>query len=576
MATASPFIVCIFIKASLVIGIIHYHPKEYKLVKELSLDKPRKLISSNSLEKPLSVLLPKNYSVPPPDMTGESFSRSQNAVKNKRSLHSGSIRSNNSIPSSKRQRRRVTFLPNPNLKRPEVTTSPDGKHFRAVTISRRHIVVDGHFHRPLSIARSNQNVRNIWKRVSGLTDNQRIPFAEMQIPNPVPGKFRPFPEPKIIHTNSNLRTNGMKSAQRRLWSIFPSNSNLEITGIHPKSELVLINPKFDFSGTNWSPEPEGIIANPEFGVFRPNPEARGIRAKLEASKIEKEIDRITPTVNRRQPNTQLSRNEPNFKRIDNKSVQETEVISNEGLFPQIDWSGPAPWPIQEQRLGFRKMQYPLFPWWQKRVWIPANRSDRKSFLENTERQPVGENAWDVDKTQRRDVDATDSCVALTSKGDCNFYRCFDQKHTCPVEQNFAYNVASYLCRRTENFLNFFEDKAKKYLRAVKRCHMEALVPIYKSELATCAQIEAVGLDILTGGILPASVDDINCFFQNKTFCDVMEDPQNVQLLYDLYGGYGYIEYRVFVHFVRLIQKCSFVAVESFNERYAKRFMTFED
>lgn len=419
MAIATPFIVCILIKASFVIGIIHYHPKEYKPVKELSLDKPRNLISTNSMEKPLSVLLSENYSVPSPDTTGESFSPSQNAVKNKRSLYSGSIRSNNSISSSTRQRRRATFLQNPNLKRSEVTTSPDGKHFRAVTIRRRHIVVDDHFHRPLNIARSNQNVRNIWERVSGLTDNQRIPFAEMQIPNPEPGKFRPFPEPKIIHTNSNLRTNGMKSAQRRLWNIFPSNSKSEITGIHPKSESVLINPKFDFSGANWFPGPEEITPNPEFGFVRPNPKPRGIRANLEASKIEKEIAGITPTVNRRQSNTKVGRNGSNFKRIDNKSVQQIEVIprgtsntpflqpvnifSNEGLFPQIDWSGPAPWPIQEQRQGFRKMQYPLFPWWQKRVWNPANRFDRKSFRENTEQQPVSEHAWDVDKTQRRDV-----------------------------------------------------------------------------------------------------------------------------------------------------------------------------
>lgn len=419
MVTHSPFIVCILIKASFVIGIIHYHPKEYIPAKKLSLDKPRNLISTNSMEKPLSVLLPENYSLPPPDMTGESFSPSQNAVKNKRSLHSGSIRSNNSISSSKRQRRRATFLPNPNLKRPEVTTSPDGKHFRAVTISRRHIVVDDHFHRPLSIARSNQNIRNIWKRVSGLTDNQRIPFAEMQIPNPEPGKFKPFPEPKIIHRNSNLRTNGMNSAQRRLWSFFPSNSKSEITGIHPKSESVLINPKFDFSGVNWFPGPEGIIPNPEFGFVILNHEPRGIRSNLEASKIEKEIDGITPTVNRRQSNTKLDRKGSNFKRIDNKSIRETEVMprgtsntpflqpvntfSNEGQFSQIDWSGPAPWPIQEQRQGFRKMQYPLFPWWQKRVRNPANRSDSKSFLENTEQQPINENAWDVDKTQRRDV-----------------------------------------------------------------------------------------------------------------------------------------------------------------------------
>ncbi|XP_036363976.1 uncharacterized protein LOC118765724 [Octopus sinensis] len=168
------------------------------------------------------------------------------------------------------------------------------------------------------------------------------------------------------------------------------------------------------------------------------------------------------------------------------------------------------------------------------------------------------------------------CAMLVARGDCNFYRCFDETHTCPADQNFAFNVGNHLCRQVESFINFFDEKSKEYLRNVKRCHMAAFIPTLKSSAPTCSQIEVTGFDILNGGILPLNHVDKSCFFQHGAFCRLIEDPQNTQLFYDLYGGHGYTEYRLFVHFVKLLEHCSQTARQSFNNHYASKFVIYDE
>ena len=61
------------------------------------------------------------------------------------------------------------------------------------------------------------------------------------------------------------------------------------------------------------------------------------------------------------------------------------------------------------------------------------------------------------------VTEEDPCVTKAKAGDCEFYSCFEEKHSCPKKINYATEYGLNFCKRYDKHLSEFTSDVRYFL-----------------------------------------------------------------------------------------------------------------
>eukprot|EP00058_Branchiostoma_floridae_P013149 XP_002598637.1 hypothetical protein BRAFLDRAFT_67034 [Branchiostoma floridae] len=84
----------------------------------------------------------------------------------------------------------------------------------------------------------------------------------------------------------------------------------------------------------------------------------------------------------------------------------------------------------------------------------------------------------------------ETCLQYAKDGDCDFYKCLEDKYRCgakgyPIGYGYRY------CSRFRAYYDDFNDEGKAWIDNVRKCRMKALVPIYKSKSYSCDEVKTL-------------------------------------------------------------------------------------
>ncbi|XP_064622091.1 uncharacterized protein LOC135484492 [Lineus longissimus] len=86
-------------------------------------------------------------------------------------------------------------------------------------------------------------------------------------------------------------------------------------------------------------------------------------------------------------------------------------------------------------------------------------------------------------------DLDDNCTVIASRGDCDFYTCFQRRHQC---SEYLVEHARDLCTKLENRRPQFTAQGQVWLSNQTKCVMEKLVPSYRLSVLDCNDLTEAG------------------------------------------------------------------------------------
>ncbi|CAC5374593.1 Coadhesin,Thrombospondin-1,Adhesion G protein-coupled receptor B1,Mucin-like protein,Hemicentin-1,Thrombospondin-2 [Mytilus coruscus] len=102
------------------------------------------------------------------------------------------------------------------------------------------------------------------------------------------------------------------------------------------------------------------------------------------------------------------------------------------------------------------------------------------------------------------------CVAKANRGDCQFYRCFEQQRQCG-KSGYLIGYGYKYCNRFKSFYSSFTTAGKKWIDCVRPCLTKALIGKYQESLGPgqkCNQLKTYAFDT-----------HVKCYL-DCGFCDV--------------------------------------------------------
>ncbi|XP_067670686.1 uncharacterized protein [Haliotis asinina] len=165
------------------------------------------------------------------------------------------------------------------------------------------------------------------------------------------------------------------------------------------------------------------------------------------------------------------------------------------------------------------------------------------------------------------------CADLSANGDCSFYLCFfNTQQVCNVGDSPAFEVLASVCIESEEVQdqNQFDYRGNRYIVDYRKCSQRRLLEVINSR--RCSQINDKAEQILL-------TDDIiwDCFYQNHTLCDVIENSDNSVALADIFRNImSYEEYnmKIFQHLLRRVQnQCGRDAGNKFADDFGQTYLS---
>jgi len=87
----------------------------------------------------------------------------------------------------------------------------------------------------------------------------------------------------------------------------------------------------------------------------------------------------------------------------------------------------------------------------------------------------------------------ESCVEYAHAGNCQFFRCFEDRHPCST-RNYAIDYGWRFCSRFDNEKDRMTVDGQRWLNDTRQCTMEHLLAFYREDSITCSDVAATMKD----------------------------------------------------------------------------------
>ncbi|KAL8576348.1 hypothetical protein ACOMHN_048915 [Nucella lapillus] len=113
----------------------------------------------------------------------------------------------------------------------------------------------------------------------------------------------------------------------------------------------------------------------------------------------------------------------------------------------------------------------------------------------------------------------DGCVAMAQSGDCQFYRCFEDRLACGAK-GYMLRFGLPYCTRFHTALRAFTAAGQVFVSDTGRCLTKALLPYYQQDQVDCHRLSHSAFDAIS-----------SCYAANG-FCQIVQS--NTAALVDVY------------------------------------------
>jgi len=96
-------------------------------------------------------------------------------------------------------------------------------------------------------------------------------------------------------------------------------------------------------------------------------------------------------------------------------------------------------------------------------------------------------------TQTAAIPIEDSCIDYAHGGDCQFFRCFEDRHPCP-SRNYAIDYGWRFCSRFDLEKSRMTVDGQRWLNDTRQCIMEQLLAFYLEDSVVCSDLAATMKD----------------------------------------------------------------------------------
>ncbi|ELT93371.1 hypothetical protein CAPTEDRAFT_227571 [Capitella teleta] len=105
--------------------------------------------------------------------------------------------------------------------------------------------------------------------------------------------------------------------------------------------------------------------------------------------------------------------------------------------------------------------------------------------------PESQAWWFFESSGRQEAEGpiSETCIAKASRGVCDFYPCFDQRHPCE-DDNYALTYGWRFCSQFELHYTRLDDEGKRWVNATRKCAMAAMLEFYNDDNVNCQDVEA--------------------------------------------------------------------------------------
>jgi hypothetical protein len=99
--------------------------------------------------------------------------------------------------------------------------------------------------------------------------------------------------------------------------------------------------------------------------------------------------------------------------------------------------------------------------------------------------------FDLFKTKKQNATKPidEACIAKARQGDCQFYVCFDERHPCDSDSNYALKYGWRFCSRFDLYKDQLTNEGRAWLNNSRLCSMERMLEYYRSNSINCDDLE---------------------------------------------------------------------------------------
>lgn len=154
-----------------------------------------------------------------------------------------------------------------------------------------------------------------------------------------------------------------------------------------------------------------------------------------------------------------------------------------------------------------------------------------------------------------------ACVAKARRGDCRFYQCFNERHSCGDSiTNYAIKSGYAFCSRFDTHKDQMTAQGRRWLNGTRLCAMEKMLDLYRLDALSCADVDSQMRE-----------SQAECDAENG-LCGSRLLVENKDVFSDVYA----LNRRSAVQFLETVKKCTLAKFQEASTWFRDQLHSFGD